>query len=287
MTRADQSGNERARRDLSRLRQGIDEADLGAIADATDALEATIDLIAGPVNQRSEGAGEGEWKDAFLLAAAHDLRAPLAIIRMLSQTLIGRTELGLQATLVEQIDEQAARGIRLLNGLLDLSRFATGGVPLRRQPTDLATLVGRVVGEIQRNGHPLDVAVGVAAANVDPALTVQILTNLVTNALEHTPRGTPLHIVVEADEDMVRLVVEDEGPGVPDDLKSDVFAPFVTRRAHSGDAVGTGVGLTLVRLFAELHGGEARVEDRVGGGARFVVELGLWGPGAGAPSAQT
>ncbi len=216
-----------------------------------------------------------EWKDAFLLAAAHDLRAPFAIIRMLAQTLLGRTTLGLQSTLVEQVDEQATRGLRLLNGLLDLSRFTTGGVLLKRVPTDLLALVESVCQDLEWNSHPLDIDVEPLTAEVDPERTSQILANLLGNAFEHTPSGTSIRVRIDLTDSVLRLIVEDEGPGVPDDLKPDVFAPFVTRRAHASDHGGTGVGLALVQLFAELHDGRAAVEDRPGGGARFVVELGL------------
>lgn len=218
---------------------------------------------------------EGGWKDAFLLAAAHDLRSPFAIIKMLAQTLIGRTELGLQTSLAEQIDDQATRGLRLLNGLLDLSRFASGRVPLTRVPTDLRLLVERVRDDLDSTSHPVDLAGDAVSESIDPERTSQIVANLLANAFEHTPPGTPVHIHIDHLDSVARLVVEDEGPGVPDDLKPDVFAPFVTRRAHASDHEGTGVGLALVQLFAELHGGRALVEDRPGGGARFVIELGL------------
>jgi signal transduction histidine kinase len=69
------------------------------------------------------------------------------------------------------------------------------------------------------------------------------------------------------------VVVEDEGPGVPPAVRDDLLLPFVSAASHERDGGGTGIGLSLVDLFAQLHGGEVRVEDLDGGGTRFVVEL--------------
>ena len=86
-------------------------------------------------------------------------------------------------------------------------------------------------------------------------------------------------------DDGVQVVVEDEGRGVPDPLKERIFAPFEQADPSRG---GVGIGLSLVRRFAELHGGGARVEDRRGGGARFIVDLpGEVTPAAGARSAPS
>ena len=82
--------------------------------------------------------------------------------------------------------------------------------------------------------------------------------------------GTPIHVDVVPIDDGIDLIVEDEGPGVPDEVKVAIFQPFRQGVAARG---GVGIGLSLVQRFAELHGGSAHVEDRPGGGARFVVRL--------------
>jgi signal transduction histidine kinase len=94
------------------------------------------------------------------------------------------------------------------------------------------------------------------------------------NASRHTPAGTPVHVRVQSRSNGVVLIVEDEGQGVPDDLKEVLFEPFWQGKDSKGR--GMGIGLSLVQRFAQLHGGTAHVEDREGGGARFVITL----PGA-------
>ena len=110
--------------------------------------------------------------------------------------------------------------------------------------------------------------------DIDPTKVDRIIENLLLNAARHTPAGTPVHVRVKAQRKGVLLVVEDEGPGVPDPLKDVLFEPF--RQGSESSGRGVGIGLSLVQSFAVLHGGSARIEDRDGGGARFVVEL----PGA-------
>ena len=108
---------------------------------------------------------------------------------------------------------------------------------------------------------------------VDPAKVERVVENLLTNAIKHTPEGTSVQLRVRPRDEGVLISVDDEGPGVPDDLKQAVFEPFL--RGPEPRSPGTGIGLALVARFAELHGGKAWVEDRPGGGASFRV----WLPG--------
>src|SRR5207245_2543786 len=124
--------------------------------------------------------------------------------------------------------------------------------------------------------------------DVDPTMIERIVENLLVNAARHTPVATPIRIGVKARVGGVELSVEDEGPGIPDDLKDVLFESF---RQGPGAAPGggVGIGLSLVKRFAEVQGGSAHVDDRSGGGARFVI----WLPGpvtnrdALAPAAPT
>jgi signal transduction histidine kinase len=97
--------------------------------------------------------------------------------------------------------------------------------------------------------------------------------NLVVNATRHTPAGTTVWVGVRRQDGGVLLVVEDEGPGVPPELREQVFEPFRKGRNVADHAPGSGIGLALVARFATLHGGRAWVEDRQGGGASFRVFL--------------
>jgi signal transduction histidine kinase len=106
--------------------------------------------------------------------------------------------------------------------------------------------------------------------NVDAGTIERIVDNLVVNAVKHTPPTTAIHVRVERCDGGAMLSVEDEGPGVPDEVKAVIFQPF---RQGAGVQSGVGIGLSLVAKFAALHGGRAWVEDRAGGGSAFRVFL--------------
>src|SRR5439155_24957224 len=108
--------------------------------------------------------------------------------------------------------------------------------------------------------------------HVDPTKIERIVENLLVNAAKHTPDGTPIWVRVSNDEDGVLLVVEDAGPGVPQHLRPTIFEPF-QQGGTEHPSPGSGIGLSLVARFAELHGGRAWVESRAGGGASFRVLL--------------
>jgi signal transduction histidine kinase len=109
--------------------------------------------------------------------------------------------------------------------------------------------------------------------SVDAAKVERILENLLSNTLRHTPAGTPVWVSVVPEDGGVLLLVEDQGSGVPEEIRESIFEPFRQGPDAPEHSPGVGVGLTLVRRFAELHGGHAWVEGRDGGGASFRIFL--------------
>jgi K+-sensing histidine kinase KdpD len=217
-----------------------------------------------------------EMKNAFLRAVSHDLRTPLTVVLGAAITL-QRDDMELQAGEVQELSaliEMNARKLdRLLRNLLDVERLARGVMEARRQPTDVAALVTTVIEE-SRIGRDRIVHVDVPpiVVHIDPAQTERILENLLVNARRHTPEDATIWVHASYEDEGLVLRVEDDGPGIPTDLRKVIFEPF--RRGVSDDpSPGTGVGLSLVAQFAELHGGRAWVEDRAGGGASFRVLL--------------
>ena len=218
---------------------------------------------------------QNDMKNTLLHAVSHDLKGPLAGILGAMQTIRRADQLkltGVELNDLYGVIEQAGRkASRLVDDLLDLDRLRRGQLQPEREPTDVGELADRLALELPSlSGHPIRIESEPMLVDVDRAKVERIVENLLNNAARHTPAGTAVQVLVTERDKGVVVVVEDEGPGVPDDVKDEIFEPFRQGAAARG---GVGIGLSLVQRFAELHGGSARVEDRPGGGARFVVTL--------------
>jgi PAS domain S-box-containing protein len=239
-----------------------------------------------------------EMKNTFLQAVSHDLRTPLAAILGLAVTL-ERADLELAPDeardLAQRIAGNARKLDRLVTDLLDLDRLARGIVEPKRYPTDVGVLVQRVVrdSELIPQGR-LSIDAPSLVANVDASKVERIVENLLANSARHTPRGTRIWVRVERADGGLLITVEDDGPGIPDGLRDEIFQPFRQGPGAPEHSPGVGVGLALVARFAELMGGRAWVQDREGGGASFRVLLadasgptGSPGPNATEPGRET
>jgi signal transduction histidine kinase len=128
-----------------------------------------------------------------------------------------------------------------------------------------------VIEDVNQDEHQIDVDAPPTLAWVDASKVERVVENLVLNAVRHTAPGTPVVIRVHKNEEGAVVCVEDQGPGIPDAMKDKVFDAFVRVKDAPRQAAGTGIGLSLVAGFAEMHGGRAWVEDREGGGSAFKV----------------
>jgi PAS domain S-box-containing protein len=215
-------------------------------------------------------------KNAFLSAISHELRTPLSAVLGFATTL-QQSDMEIEEDdrkiMLDRLVANAHKLHQLLADLLDLDRTARGILEPQRSTLDVAELVLRVTEEAELGGHPVSVEADPVLAEVDGPKVERIVENLVTNAAKYTPEGTPIRVIVRKQDDGVMIAVEDEGPGVPEGMKESVFEPFQRGPDAPRRAAGTGIGLSLVARFAELHGGRAWVEDRPGGGSSFRVFL--------------
>jgi K+-sensing histidine kinase KdpD len=260
-----------------------------AFAMLLDTLRTIIDEQWQRVERESERSSDlremNDVKDTLLHAVSHDLKGPLAGIIGAMQTIRRDDELlltGEERESLYQVIEQSGRKMnRLIDDLLDLDRIDRGRVHPQRKPTDVGELARRIVRESTAlDSHPVRIDADRALVEVDPGKVERVIENLLVNAARHTPPGTAVHVGVERRATGVVLTVEDDGPGVPDELKMVLFEPF--RQGEGSSGRGMGIGLSLVQRFAELHGGTAHIEDGTNGGARFVVTL----PGEVTPLAE-
>ena len=226
-----------------------------------------------------------EMKNTFLQAVSHDLRTPLAAILGLAITLErGDVQLDVDDAhdLAGRIAENARKLDRLVMNLLDMDRLTRGIVAPNLEPTDVGELVRRLVDESGLiEPSRLTVITEAAVIPVDVAKVERVVENLLANTARHTPSNAHVWVRVQPQDGGALIAVEDNGVGVPPELRDTIFEPFRQGPEAPQHSPGVGVGLTLVRRFAELHGGRAWVEEREGGGASFRVFL----PGSLPPDA--
>jgi len=214
--------------------------------------------------------------NTLLHTLSHDLKEPLTAILGAASTLDRLDEeldpaerTHLLKTMVERTKAMNA----LLSDLLDLDRLDRGIAEPRRFPCDLGELVRRLAARVELLDHrAVEFEDDPCHANVDEPKVERIIDNLLRNAVRYTPARSRIWVRLSRDEEGSTIVVEDEGPGVPDEHKLSIFEAF-RRGPRSRTKPGSGIGLSLVARFAELHGGRAWVEDREGGGASFHVFL--------------
>jgi PAS domain S-box-containing protein len=214
-------------------------------------------------------------KSVFLTAVNHELRTPLTSMLGfldLLQARHGELTEDMRTECLERVAKNAEKLSGLVNDLLDVDRLGRGILEARRREVDVSQLAQRIVNDMGWNRH-IHVVASPLLASVDPAMVERIVENLVGNALTHTPAGTEIWVKVSGDETGLTLTVEDNGPGVPANMRDNVFRPFDHGSGSPGYSPGIGIGLSLVRHFARLHGGDAWVEERDGGGACIQVFL--------------
>jgi len=221
-----------------------------------------------------------ELKDALLNAVSHDLRTPLASIIAAAGSLAERGQPwpeDQRTELAETIEQEARRLNRIVGNLLDLSRLEAGGLRPEMGWYDLGALVDDVVGRLRSmtSAHHVVVAVpeDLPPAWLDSVQIDQVLSNLVENAANHTPPQTEITISADVENDLLRLQVADNGPGIPAPALPHLFDPFYRGTGAGPRPRGTGLGLAVARRLVEAHGGTIWAENREGGGARFVVSL--------------
>lgn len=219
--------------------------------------------------------------EAFAADVAHELKNPLASMRSAVDTLEAVKDPALRDRLLEVIRDDVARLDRLITDIADASRLDAELSRTRFEPLDAGALAADLVEAYRVSGLPpgvsidyLPPAAGAAKVQGDPQRLAQVLRNLIDNAVSFSPK--PGLVVVSADTrpGLVMLKVEDEGPGVPPENRADVFRRFYSERPaaeHFGRH--SGLGLSIAGAIIEAHGGTIRVDDRVGGGAVFTVEL--------------
>jgi PAS domain S-box-containing protein len=221
-------------------------------------------------------------KDEFLAMLAHELRNPLAAIR--NAVALGSDQEAKAEEIewsMEVINRQMRQLSRLIDDLLDVSRITQGKVQLRREPIDAARVlqsaVDAVQGLMEEREHELTVSFrpGTLHVEADPTRLEQIIVNLLTNAARYTEKGGEISLRAKLEDGQVVVRIKDNGIGIPPEKLPLMFELFAQGdRTLARSEGGLGIGLTIVRSLAELHGGSVEAHSEgLGQGSEFILRL--------------
>jgi two-component system OmpR family sensor kinase len=261
-------------------------------------LGLALNAMLGQIEQAFAKQQESEERlRRFLSDASHELRTPLTSIRGYAELFrLGATATAQDTTrAMQRIEEEATRMGLLVEELLALARLDEMPVTAR-EPVDLAPLVEDAARDARAVAPEREIAVSIKPAarggrsrhvvSGDVHQLRQVLANLMTNAIKHTPAGTPIELHLRSRDGFERIEVRDRGPGLPEDARDSVFERFW--RAEAGrerGKAGAGLGLAIVAEIVEAHGGHVSAANAPDGGAVFVIELARAAGPAGAARA--
>ena len=218
-------------------------------------------------------------RNTLLASISHDLRTPLSVIAGAGSALAQHGSALDEATrvsLARSVEQKAREMSDLVSNVLDLMRFESGHIVLRRDWQTLDDLVEAALTNLESKlkGHVVEsrIPVDLPPVHVDANLIVQVFSNLFDNIAKYTPPGTKVYVSAMMDGRNVRVLVEDEGPGLPVGDPERLFDKF-QRGSDEGTVVGVGLGLAICQAIIHAHGGEIEAQRREGGGARFDFTL--------------
>jgi signal transduction histidine kinase len=225
-----------------------------------------------------------EMKTNFVSSVSHELRAPIASIRLMAEELAeGENPSGeKQEEYHRFIGQECRRLSAVIENVLDFSRREQGREHFEFEPTDLRTLVRETMELMRAYAEDRDVRLRVLQSEqpmiveADGKALHRLLVNLIDNAIKHSPENSTVRIGVEVSASITRLWVEDNGPGISPAEHERIFDRFYRIGSElRRETQGVGLGLSIVKHIAEVHGGRVAVHSTVGEGSRFVVELPL------------
>jgi len=216
----------------------------------------------------------------FISDVSHELRTPLSAMKLMLETvLLADDDAQARELFLPQVADEVERMVRLVEDLLELARSESGTVPLRRESLDLGEIASGALNTFAQRADALEVELDLDAPEVvwveaDRGRLIQVVMNLVDNALRHTPAQGKVTVEVERAGADAILTVRDTGGGIPYADLPRIFERFyVVDRSRSRERGGTGLGLSIARNLVEAHGGRLTAESVLGRGATFTMRI--------------
>jgi signal transduction histidine kinase len=211
----------------------------------------------------------------FISEISHDLRTPLTAIKGLLVNLMDASGSGEHPSL-EIAEHETDRLIRLVNQLLDFSRWQGGQLELNRRPVDVSTIANAAVTLSEGRAHHRNITLNtiipptLPTIPADPDRLQQVILNLLDNAIKFTPSGGQVTLTVTQREGDIEISVQDTGQGMSDEEQERAFEAY-----YRGEGGGAGLGLTIAQAIVEAHGGQMGIESSLGQGSRVWFTLPL------------
>ncbi len=235
----------------------------------------TVEILAIGIRGGRGRAYLDRERSDLVATVAHELRSPLTGVKGFVQALLNRWDKlsdDQRKLMLNTVNADADRLVRLIAELLDVARIDTGRLQLYPRPSSAAVLVGRVVDSIEAGTAreiTLETEEELPEIHADPDKFTQVVTNLMENAVRHGQGRVTVRLAAHhGDFDGVRITVDDEGDGIPTELRRRVFTKFW----KTGESGGSGLGMYIVGGLSRAHGGFVTITDAPGGGARVIID---------------
>lgn len=268
----------RLTRSLERLTMYVQRARDGIRENPPTSRAAEIAALTRAFEEMREAIEGRQHAERYTQSLAHEVKAPLAAIRGAAELMDENMPAETRRRFLGNIRTEAARIQQIIERLLELSSLEARKTLQQAEVMAASELVKEAVAVVASAGQARGVAIRLTGA---PAVTLsgervllrEALVNLLQNAVEFSPVGGEVRIRHDDTDEIVEFVVEDDGPGIPDYAVARVFERFYSLPRPDTQRKSTGLGLTLVREIAQLHGGDVAISNRESGGARAVLKL--------------
>jgi two-component system sensor histidine kinase CreC len=238
-----------------------------------------VNTLAHALDSMRDALEDRKYVERYIQTLTHEMKSPLAAIRGAAELLDEDMPVETRARFLGNIRAETARSERLINRLLELAAIESRNRLESSEESDFRDIVARAIDQARPLADlaavDLQVHIGESPSVIrgDAFILRAAVTNLLENAIDFSPRGGAIEIRLSSSDGRLKLEIRDHGEGIPEYAREKVFERFYSLRHHSAGRKGTGLGLTLVRETAELHGGSITLQPAPGGGTLATLEL--------------